>query len=65
MINLKKEYRNALEMVEDLPEEQKEYVYTRLFDQPTHDMIEQILELTKPEDWEFLVKEAFENQESE
>lgn len=57
---MRTKFKNALELIQSLPEENQEYCYDRLYDQPTHDMVEQILELAKPEDFESLVKESYE-----
>jgi len=54
----KTQYKNALEWINSLPEDIQEICWERLLDQPQRDLVEQILELTSPEDWQALVVES-------
>ena len=51
-------YKNALEWLESLPQEIQDQCWERLLDQPAKELVEQVLELSKPEDFECLVTEV-------
>ena len=51
-------HKNALEWLESLPQEIQDQCWERLLDQPVKELVEQVLELSKPEDFECLVAEV-------